>query len=257
MKVQILSVCLLVSASATPIFTNSGSASVTCQWTGDVPPPGGVFTKTYTAPGPGADLACPASDPLYVGPFFSGGAGDLSAGVGQGGGYLVGTSRFDFKSTATDTITFPGSGPAQAVITLDLTWGAGNDAGAFEDDTADFWLNGTKVWSAEKFGFNIEIPQFTTHQIVLTEPIELGSPFSYQADVELTGGGVGFGYGGVTLVIDSIASITTPEPNALWLVAVGLAGMLLSLRFFVTSRCCNKALCNPRLRSESVESRPD
>jgi len=48
MKVQILSVCLLVSASATPFFTNSGFESVTCQWVGEVPPTGS-FYKTYTA----------------------------------------------------------------------------------------------------------------------------------------------------------------------------------------------------------------
>jgi hypothetical protein len=46
----------------------------------------------------------------------------------------------------------------------------------------NFWLNGTKFWSAEKQGFNWEVPQFTTHQVVLTEPIELGVPFSYEAD---------------------------------------------------------------------------
>jgi hypothetical protein len=218
MKMSILFGCLVLSASASPVFTNSGSASVTCQWVGQGSPSNGYYA-TYTASGTAIDLGC--QDALYTGPQITGGAGSLSAFVNQGGAYR-GSSNFDFKSSSTDTGMFSGTGPAAVTFTLDWTVGSGNDVTANEDATADFWFNGTEVWSGEKEGSNWEAPQFTTRQIVITEPIDLGVQFTYQGDVEVTGGGNGAGYAASALVIESIV---IPEPNALWLVTVGVAGM--------------------------------
>ena len=58
------------------------------------------------------------------------------------------------------------------------------------------------------------MPQFTTHEIGLTEPIELGVPFSYEADVEVTGSGNANGYAKTALVIGSVTDpAPVPEPN--------------------------------------------
>jgi len=215
---------------ATPTFTDSGSASIQCQYIGQTAPTEGM-TKSYTATGTGIDLDCPASDPLYVGPSVSGGAGSLSASVGQGGRYngILMRSSFDFKSTATDTGLFDGTGPAQVTFTLDWTVGAGNDLTAWENATADFWWNGVEIWSDSKYGYNWEAPPFTTRQIVLTEPIQLGVPFSYQADVEVTGGGNGVGYAKSTLLIEPPADpLPTPEPAYFFPVALAVVLLIRS-----------------------------
>src|SRR5579864_5264605 len=220
----LLLLALALPAFAAPILTNSGSASVTCYWSNfATPAPPGAFQMTNTATGPSIDLGC--GDPTnYHGPQITGSADSLTANVTQGGAY-TGFSTFDFKSTQTDTLSFPGTGPAMVTFTFDLTWGAGNDITAGETAFADFWFNGAQVWTVQKPGFNFELPPFgpfTTQTIVLTEPIQLGTPFTYQADVEVTGGGNGIGYAKSQITFDSI---TIPEPNALSLVAVGLAGM--------------------------------
>ena len=212
---------VVVSAYAAPVFTNSGSASVNCLWVGDVPPPQGIFSKSYSATGNSINLNCPPSDPNYIGPAISGSAGDLSVSVSQDGAYHGGSS-FDFHSRGSDTVMFPGSGPATVVFTLNLTWGAGNDLTAGETATADFWFNGVEVWHDEKIGFNFELPRLQSKTITVTEPIQLGMPFGYQADVDVSGGGNGAGYGDSSLVVTFVAA---PEPNALWLVAIGLAGL--------------------------------
>ena len=221
MRISILFGCLAVSASATPTFTNTGSASITCLWVGGVPPPQGISSKSYSATGNNINLNCPPSDPNYIGPAISGSAGDLSVSVGQGGAYH-GESSFDFHSRGSDTVTVPGSGPATVVFTLNLIWGAGNDITAGETAKADLWFNGVEVWQDAKLGLNFELPPLQEKTIVLSEPIELGVPFGYQADVDVSGGGNGAGYGDSSLVVTFVAA---PEPNALWLVAIGLAGL--------------------------------
>ena len=91
-----------------------------------------------------------------------------------------------------------------------------------ETAKADFWFNGVEVWHDEKGGLNFELPPLQNKTITVTEPILLGVPFGYQADVDVSGFGNGAGYGDSSLVVTFVAA---PEPNALWLVAIGLAGL--------------------------------
>ncbi len=230
-RALILGLLLIAQAlTAAPVYTDSGSASIQCQYTGAVP--NQPFYKYYAASGGAIDLSCPTSDPLYIGPAIVGGANGLSAFANQGGPY-VGVSSFDFKSGVVDTGLFTGSGPAQVTFTLDWTVGAGDDITAGEDATADFWFNGTEVWSAIKSGANWEVPQFITHQIVLTEPIQLGIPFSYRGDVEITGGGHGLGYAKSTLVIEPPTDPPTQVPEPACWALVGFAIVLLAHRIIV------------------------
>lgn len=117
---------LTLPLAATPSFTNSGSASLTCQYNGTVFPPPQGPTQSYSATGTSIDLACPPSDP-YIGPIVIGSSSGLSVTGNMEGAY-VGFTQWSFNGQEINSETISGgTGQGTVTFTLDWTFTAEND----------------------------------------------------------------------------------------------------------------------------------
>jgi PEP-CTERM motif len=110
--------------------------------------------------------------------------------------------------------------------------------------SGDLSFNGAVIWSASQatclFGEPCFPLIFLDAPVVVTAVVDYpwiyGVPFFYQTDSSLLSLG-GDGYSAQTSLgvsvalvtggelVESLGPVNTPEPNALWLVAIGLAGL--------------------------------
>jgi hypothetical protein len=121
---------LASGAYASTIYQQSGSASLTCGWVGQGPPPNGQFTTHTSVTGTAIDLACPTNS-SYAGPSFHGAADPLSVvGNASGAGPNFGGVgvHWDFQSSASDTLVATGgTGSGIVTFTVNWAWNAGDD----------------------------------------------------------------------------------------------------------------------------------
>jgi hypothetical protein len=251
---------LLVSVTAMGgIYTNTGTASESCQWVGNNPPvPPDTWGFEETETGTSINLTCPSS--FYgpsVGYYFAadldGSAGNLSA---QGSaGYGPGSPTFSFQSTFTDfLLPVGGNGPGTVEFTLTYTSGGLADVGN-ATDAADFWFNGTSAWSQSDFVCYVPPSPdcFHTSTIVIDEPLTYGVPFSYAAEVSVTGSGAAGGSNSLAItsaILTGGQLIETPEPASLLLFGTALLALLfvVSMRDLLQVRKQTMSICRPKPR---------
>lgn len=234
-------VCLVLGITALSggTFTNIGSASNICLPT-QLPP--GSFVQSVT--GTNINLTCPNG---YVGVVVSASVGDLSANgstsYGPTGGLPV--PGFSLQSTFTDSLMpVGGSGSGTVEFTLTYTWSGLNDLG-FDQGSADLLFNGssTHAWDFQSHAC-LTPPEVwcpggisaltRTEVATVDEPVTYGVPFSYQADLLLSGGGSGLlGTSNQLVVSTSLLTggqlVELPEPASLGFCAIGAFSLLLRL----------------------------
>ena len=164
-------------------------------------------------------------------------AGNLTAQGSTGYGPLSTPATFSFRSNFTDSLTaVGGTGPGTVEFTLTYTWGGLEDIGA-ANDAANFSFNGASAWSESAQVCNTppipNCPGGTTNTIqkVIDEPVFYGTPFSYAADVGVTGSGHGvYEFNSLTIssaLLTGGQLIEVPEPSSLSLYGVALLALFL------------------------------
>jgi hypothetical protein len=214
-----VSLFAVVAATATPTFTDTGSAATSCFGQGTP-----LFTISAT--GSTIDLACP---PPNSGAEVRGFAGNLFTQVSIGRPWIPGLAApsFSFQSSMADTII-----PAvdtTVEFTATYNWQNIGDDGVGVT-AGDLLFNGQTIWSRSDltclFGQSCW-DQAAFHHVtvaVIDEPVSAGVPFSYQADVSSSSAVPGsFFPGESNNMTVSVALLATPEPSTCLLVLFGLA----------------------------------
>jgi hypothetical protein len=227
---SILWLCLFPTALiASPIFTDTGSASLTCiSLAGGAP-----VTTAFTASEVSA--TCPDGD---IDETLSGGANTLAvAGSIYGNGF---GASYHFMSQMEDTVTESngtGTGIEQFIVTFD--WLGIDDPGG-SDVQAQFFYNGIMVWSEDHptRGHLNTFPQESA--ATFEEPFTYGQPFTFEAQISTEGEcSTGlywcFATSHGTLAVEHSDPTPVPESSSLVFFMIGLIGIVLlvsGLRWF-------------------------
>jgi hypothetical protein len=227
MKTALLGVFAAAMACA-GTFTNTGSASLACQWDGTEPqPPQTIITVNFT--GTDINATCPAR---FQGNTGNGFAHNLAVRIDLNpGGPSVTFVSMNFHSTFNEQLVATGgTGSGIVEFTIMHTWLSAIEFGLIST-SADLKFNGNQVWSGGDGLCNLPGNCFIQHNdtIVVDEPITYGVPFSFQASENATGSGNGAGFstGNSSLVITELLTTggqlaAVPEPFSVALVGGGL-----------------------------------
>ena len=165
------------------------------------------------------------------------------------------TTSYDMRgSLQEDVLPVDGVGKGVEQFALTLTWSAVSDLGPPAYATADLLFNGAPVWSVTRQHQNDLDPYQHTEMFVVDQSFTFGVPFSFQADVGVSGNGFTDSgqyelYSSAQLTVTLSPSLPeapppVPEPGTLPLVVSG-SGILTacSLR---PRRCRLAILTHPK-----------
>lgn len=212
---------LALPLAATPTYTNTGSASVTC------PPLSGLGAYiTEQSTGPQAAANCPTG---YVPASAFGSANGLGvSGQASSPAGAPSFGSFNYSSVMDDTITNTnGTGQGIEEFAITFVWDSLNSPGS-ADSAASLSYNGAIAWQQDEPGHGHTMPNPTTSTAIVDELFTYGVPFSLEARVAVSGTG-GLSYADGTLSISESDSGQVPEPGSGLLVTCGLILPLLRL----------------------------